>query len=354
MIVSDYSPAISGGAQVIVELLREAGIRAGLDLLSITYKSKISSRKKSPRVLKIKAFQYAREIFNPLGIVRIFYHQILHKPDVIWYHNINNEWSWGVLRINLFHSKQIITFHDLSPISRRKMTPTDLANSESGDFKFGKLKKIRNALIRLLLKDVTAFGIGKICSVLLAQNQIVIKAIVPNRIQPCEHNHAPDKISNSVLFAGRENLKGLAEIARAVNSSTEWKLYLAGDEVLKEFALTYCSDEKIIWYGKLSNAELQKIIHSMELVAVCSQYFDNYPTIALEALVHGSIPITTEITGVSDVIREISPILVLKVGESPNLDKIRGYLDSEPVVPRKVIESITNVDYQLEQYLDLI
>lgn len=354
MIVSDYSPAISGGAQLIVELLREAGTRAGHDLTSVTYKSKVISRIKSPRLLNIKPILYARELLNPLGIIQILYHQILHKPDVIWYHNINNEWSWSVLRFNLFKSRQMITLHDLSPISRRKLTPNDLADSKNGDFRAGKLKKIRNAWIRLMLRDITAVGIGKICSLLLAQNQITLKAIVPNRILPCNHTHVPDKIRNSVFFAGRENLKGLAEIACAVNSSTGWKLYLAGDETLKVFALAYCTEEKIIWLGKLTNADVQKKIHSMELVAVCSQYFDNYPTIALEALVHGSIPITTEVTGVSELITEISPILVQKVGERPNFDKIREFLDSKPVVPRKVLESITNVDYQFKQYMDLI
>ena len=354
MIVSDYSPAISGGAQLIVELLREAGTRAGHNLTSVTYKNKVNSRIISPRLLNVKFIQYVRELLNPLGVIQILYHQIILKPDVIWYHNINNEWSWSVLRFNLFKSKQIITLHDLSPISRRKLTPNDLANSKNGNFQFGRLKRIRNAWIRLMLKDITAVGIGKICSLFLTQNQIVLKATIPNRILPCNHTHISGKIRNSVFFAGRENLKGLAEIARAVNSSTGWKLYLAGDEILKVFALTYCTEEKINWLGKLSNAEVQKKIHSLELVAVCSQYFDNYPTIALEALVHGSIPVTTEVTGVSELIAEISPILVQKVGDRPNLEKIREFLDSKPVVTIEVLESITNVDYQFKQYMDLI
>jgi glycosyltransferase involved in cell wall biosynthesis len=352
LIVSDYSPAIAGGAQLVVELLREAGIRSGHDLTSVTYKSKLSSRKIS-RLTNIKFIQYARELFNPFGVIRILYYQILNKPDMIWYHNINNEWSWSVLRFNLFKSKQVITLHDLSPISRRKLTPNDLVNVKNSNFQFGRFKKLRNTLIRLLLKDILAVGIGKKCSLLLVQNQIVLKATIPNRILPCGHTDVSEKIKNSVFFAGRENLKGLAEIARAVNSSTDWKLYLAGDEILKKFALSYCPKEKIIWLGKLTNAEVQKEIHSMELVAVCSQYFDNYPTIALEALVHGSIPITSDVTGVSELIMEVSPLLVLRVGELPNLDNIREYLDSKPTIPREILDSITDVDYQFRQYMDL-
>jgi len=349
LLVSDYSPNISGGAQIIVGQLRDAGFEAGHEVVSLTYTDE-------PKSLKFKSryLQYIRELINPSGLIKIIYYQLVHRPDLIWYHNINNEWSWSVLRINLFQSKRVITLHDLSSISRMKLTPEDLSSLETSEPRNTKLQKIRNAIIRFHLRQVIAIGIGDQCSKILQEHQIKIVSTIPNRIPSCQHFESYSKIENSVLFAGRENLKGLAEIAKAVNLSADWKLFLAGEKILNDFARSYCPEEKIVWLGKLSHTELLVKIHSMELVAVCSQYYDNFPTVALEAMVHGSIPITTEITGVSELVREISPALVFKVGDIPSLVLVREFLDSKPLVPRRIIELITGVDLQLNQYLQFL
>ena len=346
LLVSDYSPKILGGAQIIVGQLRDAGIEAGHEIVSLTYADE-------PKSLKFKSryLQFIRELINPFGLIKIIYYQLVYRPEVIWYHTINNEWSWSVLPINLFRSKRIITLHDLSPISRMKLTPENLSTLNAIVPRHTKLRGLRNAIIRFQLKQVATIGIGEQCSKILREHQVKLESIIPNRIPSCQHIDSDSKIVNSVLFAGRENLKGLAEIARAVNLSADWKLFLAGDKILNDFALSYCPEEKIVWLGKLSHTELLAKIHSMDLVAVCSQYYDNFPTVALEAIVHGSIPITTEITGVSEIVREISPALVFKVGDTPSLALIREFLDSKPKVPRRIIESITGVDYQFNQYL---
>jgi hypothetical protein len=74
--------------------------------------------------------------------------------------------------------------------------------------------------------------------------------------------------------------------------------------------------------GQLTSSSLHSYIHSVKFVAVLSQCYDNFPTIGLEAIVHGALPVTTNITGISSICEGISSTLVLKTKEVPDLEKL--------------------------------
>ena len=137
-------------------------------------------------------------------------------------------------------------------------------------------------------------------------NQIV------NGVEKCHHHDAISRISNSVLFAGRLNQKGLELTIQSIKRSKKsMHLFVAGSSDLENVCKEMLSPNAFTYLGLLNRDELLEFIHKVEFVSAISQYYDNYPTIALEALTHGAIPITTSITGVSSLLRYISPDLVI-------------------------------------------
>ena len=143
-------------------------------------------------------------------------------------------------------------------------------------------------------------------------------------------------------------------VARAVAAQEGWSILIASDEEAYRLALEFCPSERLKYLGFISRGELLQLIHSVELVAVCSQYLDNYPTIGLEALVHGSIPFTTSSTGLAQFFNTISPDLVLDPGQIPDLDKILDVGNSTKNQRLIAAESASDMDAMIQDYLALI
>lgn len=293
-----------------------------------------------------------RSIINPYGIARITLLQILFKPDVVWYHNINNEWSWSILGINIRRSKRLITLHDLTAISNRKLNSLEVQRIvESARFN---LHKIRAFMLKVMIGHVITVSIGETCKEALISTGFRIDAQIYNRVEECTHSETAKKIPKSILFAGRSYLKGVDLVARAVALQEGWNMLIASDEDAYRLALEFCPSERIKYLGLISREELLQLMHSVELVAVCSQYLDNYPTIGLEALVHGSIPFTTSSTGLAQVVKAISPDLVLGPGQIPDLDKILDIGNSTKNRRLIAAESASDMDAMIQDYLALI
>lgn len=357
LVVTDFGLEVPGGAQLVAKNLMlsmsERGHHCELICYSDNY-SRVGIARHLRRIgLIAKAFEL-RGILNPLGCIRFSSACRSFKPDVIWFHNINNEWSWFILLLGFRGARKFITFHDLTAISRLKVEPKAYSEAAKIYWKRNFTQRVRNSYIRFTLRNVTSVAIGAGVSAILQENRIRVDGSIPNTVEPCNHeNLLLPRINNSVLFAGRENLKGLAQIARAVALEEDWVLYLAGDPDLLEKASFFCPIGRIIYLGKMNRKDLLKWIHNVEYVAVLSQYFDNYPTIALEAIVHGAIPLTTSATGVSTIVRELGEQLVLEPEEIPNLSKIKLATSVEPVALNRLKNEISNQRSQVDAYLKL-
>lgn len=357
LVVTDFGLEVPGGAQLVANNLMLSISERGHDCEFNCYIDKYSRVGKSRHLGRIgvitKAFEL-RGILNPWGCVRFFVACRSFKPDVIWFHNINNEWSWSILLLGFHGAKKFITFHDLTAISRLKVEPKIYRQSENIYWKRNFMQRVRNSYIRFTLRNVTAVAIGVGVGAILQENRIRVDATIPNTVEPCNHeNLMHPRINNSVLFAGRENLKGLAQIARAVAIEEDWILYLAGDPDLLEKASFFCPIDRIRYLGKMDHKDLLKWIHNVEYVAVLSQYFDNFPTIALEAIVHGAIPLTTSATGVSSIVRQVGEQFVLEPEEIPNLSKLKLTRSAEPNVLNRVRNELSNQKIQVDAYLKL-
>ena len=357
LVVTDFGLKVPGGAQLVANNLMLSISERGhhCEFKSYTDKHPRFGISKYLRQISIiaKAFEL-RGILNPWGCIRFFAACRSFKPDVIWFHNINNEWSWSILLLGFQGAKKFITFHDLTPISRLKVEPKIYKQSQNIYWKRNFTQRVRNSYIRFTLRNNTAVAIGAGVGAILQENRIRVDITIPNTVEPCNHeNLMLPRINNSVLFAGRENLKGLAQIARAVALEEDWILYLAGDPDLLEKASFFCPVDRIKYLGKMDHKDLLKWIHNVEYVAVLSQYFDNFPTIALEAIVHGAIPLTTSATGVSSIVRKIGEQFVLEPDEIPNLSKIKLTTSAEPISLIGLRSELSNRSAQVDAYLKL-
>lgn len=315
LVVSDYSLEKLGGAQVIATITRDWLGESGHEAVFLEY---------PPSFLKSVSpfFQSAKSLLNPYGMFLLMKMQIKHRPDLVWYHGVNNQWSWTSLKVGKRSLRKILTIHDLTAISNYKITPEFLEKlkSESGIKKF--VRNLRLRYIGSCLEETINIGIGTINVEILRSFEFKIDSVIENRIEPCTHTIESGMMDRSVLFAGRSYMKGLPQIAKAVAADKRWRLILAGDSQLMEEALLYCPRNQVTYLGRLKREELLEKMHGINLVSVCSQYFDNYPTLALEALVHNSVPFTTDITGVASLLGELDDRLVIGTSEIPNLEEI--------------------------------
>jgi glycosyltransferase involved in cell wall biosynthesis len=128
-----------------------------------------------------------------------------------------------------------------------------------------------------------------------------------------------------------------------------WKLTAAGGLDLKEIGLKYLGNDQFTYLGFLEPSELFKQIHKSELVSVLSECFDVYPTIALEAFMHNSIPITSLSTGIVQLVEKSGCGIILDdAKEQLTLEELKKYIYRHPKFPIKEIELCTSGDRYLK------
>lgn len=350
LVVSDFSSAQPGGAHVIAETISKMLASNGDTCKFIAYPN--SKTLIFRRFSQLNIVREALSLINPVAITRMIFLQISFKPDVIWYHNVNSRWSWAILRVNTRRSRRLITLHDLTAISNKKLNSLEVRKIIESSF--FNLAKIRILITKFLIGKTLTVSIGESCKNALIEIGFRIDAQISNRIMPCTHTEPQLKIPNSVLFAGRPYLKGADFVAKAVARDEEWTMLIASDEEAYKLALEFCPPERVKYLGIIPREELLRLLHSVELVAVCSQYLDNYPTIGLEALVHGAIPFTTSCTGLSEMFTGISPALVISPGEIPDLNRILIAGTSERSQLLKAASPAQDIETMIQEYLKVI
>jgi hypothetical protein len=278
---------------------------------------------------KIKLFKLSSEIINIKNIITLKKEINQYSPDFIWFHNVNNEWSWSCLLVQTKNkAPKVITLHELNSIYPGKVTEKMLdSNLKFMYYKFGLLKgsfyKLRSLMIRFFLSKVKVVSIGKLQNSILISNQINVGTRIENYITECNCELDASLVKeNTILFAGRQAYKGLDVVVQSVLKSDGWILIIAGGSDLLDFVKHALPSSKYRYLGQLTSSSLHSYIHSVKFVAVLSQCYDNFPTIGLEAIVHGALPVTTNITGISSICEGISSTLVLKTKEVPDLEKL--------------------------------
>jgi glycosyltransferase involved in cell wall biosynthesis len=250
-------------------------------------------------------------------------------PKLIWFHNINNEWSWSCLLLARNTSiKKIITLHDLASVYPSKIFKNMLdKDSKFLYFQNGRIKgviyKLRSLYIRFCLSKVLVISIGHLQDKILKSNKINVKTRIENYIAKCTCEYKPtDSRNNTVLFAGRLLGKGLDVAIESVLKYDSWTLLIAGGKELLDFTRARLPVNRYRYLGELANSEVHMYMHSVKFVFVISEYYDNFPTIGIESLVHKSLPLTSNLTGINLLCKSVSSSLVIDNKTIVNLDQL--------------------------------
>lgn len=117
----------------------------------------------------------------------------------------------------------------------------------------------------------------------------------------------------SIGYIGRlEHYKGIQDLLVAFKmfsgQQPEYTLKVAGigsfETKLKELSKKLSLTEKVKWLGKIGNKELETFYDSISALVVPSNYWENFPLVAQEALLRGVPTIGTAIGGIPEIIRD--------------------------------------------------
>ena len=271
------------------------------------------------------------------------------RPDVVWVHQIGTRFPRSILIITrLLGIRTVWTIHDFGLILPRKLYPRDLGiidsevdifmellPSHSNDESRSTFSGIEHSFI-LKLRLIIIRGLTHLTNQMIfispMQQQIYSRfgfrsrSIIPNGVDSCEcDKNSIVRDSKSILFAGRSTGKGFELLLQALEKNLEFHLHLAGGLDLQHQAQRRLESTSFTYHGALNSSEVHSLIHKVDMVSVASECFDVYPTITLEALRHGSYPITTKVTGNFRLVESISYHLLLEYGSPIDL---KGILDS--------------------------
>ena len=278
------------------------------------------------------------EYFSLHPLVWIWKEIRAEKPAAVSVQQIGNRIPRAAIPLFvLLRIPVVCTLHDFGWIVPRKLFPDDLSvpvsdlplrsSTGSGIIIGNKLKMNGGSRLKYLIIQLRLSVNRRIlnsCSSVIAisdlQAQIYesfgfrIDRIIPNNVEECKcaDLHDIQRQDNILLFAGRAYAKGLDQVLDLVNADPGLMLYLAGPHDLQRRAETRLKSSQYRYFGNLSHEELFRLIHEVGFVVVLSECFDVYPTITLEAIVHGALVLTNKNTGNHSLVSKIDPELVIE------------------------------------------
>jgi glycosyltransferase involved in cell wall biosynthesis len=338
VILSDFHPdeVLGGGGAIAFEfhqILLSKGVNSEFWSTGETGKSSKTEIAFRIRQVNSPIRRYLHQIVGNSVTVRVYRTLRRDKPDFVWVHQIGNKFSYSIVPLlRLLGIPVVITLHDYLTVNTSKVgvkNPKLEFVSRRDNLLIGRRlhERLRRKILTLYVnKSNMAIAVSNLQAQILSSLGVNIFKVIPNGVAKCDHRSqikkkgAPEQ---SILFAGRFHRKGLEYLVEAIKlSSLNWTLYLAGDQVLSSYASSKLPAERIIFLGKLSRSELHRFIHEMDLVCVLSQYFDPYPTVGLEAIRHGSQFITTNTSGISELLKAGGESFLFPVNTVPDLDCI--------------------------------
>jgi glycosyltransferase involved in cell wall biosynthesis len=288
---------------------------------------------------KSMAMRITSEFFPSFLFLRIILSLLIARPKIVWINQIGIRIPRIiVVFLNIFNIRTIQTFHDFMVISPRKLYPVNLIEPGVAVLSGNRLINMIYSARRSLIIKLSNLNENNICisqmqSEIFQQFNIQRITTVPNGIEECKCTFDSEftNISKTVLFAGRVTGKGFERICKVLRENPTWILRAAGSSELNSIGLSLLSKKQFNYIGYLAPSDLFKEIHKVDFVSVISECFDVYPTIAIEALMHGAIPICSSTTGVAKLIGQSGHGIVIKDSdEHINLDQLKEDLIRKP------------------------
>ena len=295
------------------------------------------------------------------------------NTDVVWVHQIGNV----IPRLTLyFLSKRVnvyLTLHDYGLIVPRKLYPRDLSNSilnrlgaqqnsQKSEYRNSFMIRLqgiyyafRRSILKRLLKRCALIAISDLQSEIYTEFGYKISRVIANGIAPCSCKSSLEpRQEKSILFVGRLIGKGLPRLLSSAIQD-DFIVYLAGDQELLENALAHSPMLNFVYLGRLKRELVFETLHKIEFTYIASECLDVFPTIGIEAIRHGAIPITTETTGIRDLVRYIHPSLVLRNNESlVPLNELKQHFTSGEFDLNRAAKKLKTVENALGEFLSFI
>lgn len=369
-VLTDLDPSSSPGANLVaLEYAKYAAKEFRVEFWSGRNKISKSPLKTQDAKLRFETYNYGkrfyafpkkslkkktlREIFSFLPLLWIVHKTLVFRPNIVWVHQIGNVFPLSALLIfRVFKIPTVFTVHDFGILVPRKLYPEDLSvdkvdlmnlafsfplSKEMLRLKQNSLERlylIRLCIIRLLVKLTTIISISEMQKRILEANNFLVTTTIENGVNPC--GCKPDSASRlqAILFAGRLNGKGLNHAIELVKSSKNLMLHLAGSHELFTAALDKLPNERIVYHGMIPQSELFKLLHKVKFTSVMSDCFDVYPSLLLESMVHGSVPICYPTVGNAILARGISDSLVVEFGTTPDSSTLSELIENSNLSKR--------------------
>jgi glycosyltransferase involved in cell wall biosynthesis len=300
---------------------------------------------------KSMAMRIASEFFPSFLLIKIFLALVINKPKIVWVNQIGIRIPRIIVAfLYIFDIRTVQTFHDFAVVSPRKLYPFNLVKPGMAILSSNKFINAiysirRNCIIKLVNLNRNNICISQMQADILGPFGIQKITIAPNGIEKCECKHDLELsvISKTVLFAGRITGKGYEGICKILRENPTWTLRAAGNYELDEIGRTLLDEKQFKYLGFLEPNDLFREIHKVDFVSVISECFDVYPTIALEAFMHGSTPISSGTTGVAQLINQSGCGIILNdLAEDINLDKLKQRVINQPKFPAESISLKTS------------
>jgi hypothetical protein len=370
IILSDFHPKekLGGGGEIAFEF-HQILLRKGHQSF-FWFSGNKNSQNEFERSFKTmqlpnRFFSFIRKLFGGMLSLRVTRAIVRENPELVWINQIGNEFSYiTLLYMRICRIPTLITLHDYLIICRNKVgvvNPIEARIHGKENLIVGSRlhEKIRRFLqVKFVNLASGSVAVSQIQAKILVEFGVNITSVLSNGVPPCLHSGEStlfDSSQRKILFAGRFHRKGLEYLVQGIKkASSTWQLNLAGEPELFEYASSVLPLEQLEYHGILSRENLHLLMHQMDLVSVLSQYFDPYPTVALESIRHGSMFITTNTTGVSMLLDSTEEMFKFSVGEVPDLDALEGWLQASSGYQVRLKRKIPSQDEVIHRYLPLM
>jgi len=371
-ILSDFVPPKGGGASIMAWNIARGLVQKGDDVMVITTVRQFSeaglSIREGIRVTSIHADYHTRwqayvSLWNPSVVKQVRSALDEFSPDVVHAHNVHAYLSYGALAAaKRSGARVILTFHDAMAFHYGKLTgyvrQYGLVVPQRFDYRVSAWEQVkeqklrynpcRNIIIRLFFRFFVD-GLITVSHALrdaLEQNGIRKVEVIHNGIDVRDWEldnasvlrfKAERGIGDSaILYAGRlSTIKGglklieaLPQIAASVPGT---QLLVVGpkDENMEQMlavARKLGVEERIIFTGFLSGADLRDAFWSAAALATPSIYCDPFPTVNLEAMACAKPVVATCFGGSREVVEDGSTGFVVNPFDVSSLAEKLSFL----------------------------
>jgi glycosyltransferase involved in cell wall biosynthesis len=155
-------------------------------------------------------------------------------------------------------------------------------------------------------------------------NQSKIK-VINNFLAPKNYDNNSTLLGAYVLYFGQlEPWKGIFTLLKAAKELPQIPFKIVGDGTIQDDIIEKISDNKILnveLLGYKTGEELNRLIKNARLIAMPSEWYENYPYSIMEAMAFGKPVIASKIGGLPELVKDGSNSFLFEKGNYKELSE---------------------------------